>query len=110
MQRRQFLILGAAATSTFALSGVTSVVRRATAQSAPPSVDRLVMTCVVDNVYDVFAKGGRLDTITVQRTPVVKGASLLSEHGLAYHLDSTRGAEHREVLLDFSLTDRNLLN
>jgi 7,8-dihydropterin-6-yl-methyl-4-(beta-D-ribofuranosyl)aminobenzene 5'-phosphate synthase len=110
MQRRQFLILGAAATSTFALSGVTSVVRRATAQSGPPSVDRLVMTCVVDNVYDVFAKGGRLDTITVQRTPVVKGASLLSEHGLAYHLDSTRGAEHREVLLDFSLTDRNLLN
>jgi 7,8-dihydropterin-6-yl-methyl-4-(beta-D-ribofuranosyl)aminobenzene 5'-phosphate synthase len=111
MQRRQFLILGAAATSTFALSGVTRLVRRATAQSAPPSVDRLVMTCVVDNLYDVFAKGGRLDTITVQRVPYnPRVPGLLAEHGLAYHLDSTRGAERREILLDFALTERNLLN
>jgi 7,8-dihydropterin-6-yl-methyl-4-(beta-D-ribofuranosyl)aminobenzene 5'-phosphate synthase len=110
MHRRQFLILGAAATSTFALSGLTSVVRRAAAQSAPPSVDRLVMTCVVDNVYDIFAKGGRLDTITVQRTALARGNSLLAEHGLAYHLESTRGSEQREILLDFALTERNLLN
>lgn len=110
MQRRQFLILGAAATSTFALSGVSGVARRATAQSAPPSVDRLVMTCVVDNIYDIFAKGGRLDTITVQRTPLARGNSLLAEHGLAYHLESARGGERREILLDFALTERNLLN
>jgi 7,8-dihydropterin-6-yl-methyl-4-(beta-D-ribofuranosyl)aminobenzene 5'-phosphate synthase len=110
MQRRQFLILGAAATSTFALSGGARLVRHAAAQSAPPSVDRLVMTCVVDNIYDVFAKGGRLDTITVQRTPLTRGSSLLAEHGLAYHLESTRGAERREILLDFALTERNLLN
>jgi 7,8-dihydropterin-6-yl-methyl-4-(beta-D-ribofuranosyl)aminobenzene 5'-phosphate synthase len=110
MQRRQFLLLGAAATSTFALSGVTAAVRRAGAQSAPPSVDRLVMTCVVDNIYDIFAKGGRLDAITVQRTPLTRGASLLAEHGLAYHLESGRGGEQREILLDFALTERNLLN
>lgn len=110
MQRRQFLILGAAATSTFALSGGARLVRHAAAQSAPPSVDRLVMTCVVDNIYDIFAKGGRLDTITVQRTPLTRGSSLLAEHGLAYHLESTRGAERREILLDFALTERNLLN
>jgi 7,8-dihydropterin-6-yl-methyl-4-(beta-D-ribofuranosyl)aminobenzene 5'-phosphate synthase len=110
MQRRQFLILGVTATSTFAVSGLTSVVRRAAAQSAPPSVDRLVMTCVVDNIYDIFAKGGRLDTITVQRTPLTRGNSLLAEHGLAYHLESTRGGEQREILLDFALTERNLLN
>jgi 7,8-dihydropterin-6-yl-methyl-4-(beta-D-ribofuranosyl)aminobenzene 5'-phosphate synthase len=110
MQRRQFLLLGAAATSTFAVSGIGHAVRRATAQSAPPSVDRLVMTCVVDNIYDIFAKGGRLDTVTVQRTPLTRGNSLLAEHGLAYHLESVRGGEHREVLLDFALTERNLLN
>lgn len=110
MQRRQFLILGAAATSTFALSGLTHVARRAAAQSAPPTVDRLVMTCVVDNIYDIFAKAGRLDSITVQRTPVRRGDSLLAEHGLAYHLESARGGERREILLDFALTERNLLN
>ena len=67
------------------------------------------MTNVVDNIYDIFAKGGKLDTIAVQRTPL--GATpLLAEHGLAYHLASVRGAEQQEILLDFSLTDLNLVN
>jgi 7,8-dihydropterin-6-yl-methyl-4-(beta-D-ribofuranosyl)aminobenzene 5'-phosphate synthase len=38
------------------------------------------------------------------------GAPLLAEHGLAYHLESHRGAERREILLDFSLTELNLLH
>jgi 7,8-dihydropterin-6-yl-methyl-4-(beta-D-ribofuranosyl)aminobenzene 5'-phosphate synthase len=72
-------------------------------------VDRLVMTNVVDNVYDIFAKGGKLDSIAVQRTPL--GATpLLAEHGLAYHMESVRGTERKEVLLDFSLTVLNLEN
>jgi 7,8-dihydropterin-6-yl-methyl-4-(beta-D-ribofuranosyl)aminobenzene 5'-phosphate synthase len=37
-------------------------------------------------------------------------AALLAQHGLAYHLESFRGAERREVLLDFALTDGNLFN
>jgi 7,8-dihydropterin-6-yl-methyl-4-(beta-D-ribofuranosyl)aminobenzene 5'-phosphate synthase len=68
-----------------------------------------VLTNVVDNVYDIFARAGRLDAVTVQRTPL--GATpLLAEHGLAYHIESSRGAERREILLDFSLTDISLFN
>ncbi|PYM68149.1 MAG: hypothetical protein DME11_01380, partial [Candidatus Rokuibacteriota bacterium] len=65
MKRREFLKLGAVATGTFAVLGTLRVGSRAvSAQSgAVPAVDRLVMTNVVDNVYDVFAKGGKLDTI-----------------------------------------------
>jgi 7,8-dihydropterin-6-yl-methyl-4-(beta-D-ribofuranosyl)aminobenzene 5'-phosphate synthase len=104
MKRRQFLKLGAVGSGVF---GLGSVVRftsgSASAQvSAVPTVDRLVMTNTVDNIYDVFAKAGRLDLVTVQRTP---GATLIAEHGLAYHLESLRGGERREVLLDFTLTD-----
>src|SRR5438445_94189 len=112
MKRREFLKLGAVATGTFAVAGTLRVGGRAAlAQSgAVPAVDRLVMTNVVDNVYDIFAKGGKLDTISVQRTPLERGGTLLAEHGLAYHLESLRGSERREVLLDFSLTERNLLN
>lgn len=112
MKRREFLKLGAVATGTFAVAGTLRVGGRAvSAQSAAvPAVDRLVMTNVVDNVYDVFAKGGKLDTISVQRVTVPSNPSLLSEHGLAYHLDSLRGSERREILLDFSLTERNLFN
>src|SRR5438132_11772137 len=78
--------------------------------SAPPTVDRLVLTNVVDNVYDAFARGGKLDTITVQRAALDPKGLLLFEHGLAYHLESVRGGERREILLDFSATQGTLLN
>jgi 7,8-dihydropterin-6-yl-methyl-4-(beta-D-ribofuranosyl)aminobenzene 5'-phosphate synthase len=111
MDRRRFLTLTAVAGGTFALGGVSRLTGRAAAQtSTVPVVDRLVMTNVVDNVYDVFAKGGRLDTVMVQRTPLGRSGTLLAEHGLAYHLESLRGSERREVLLDFSLTEKNLFN
>jgi len=110
MNRSEFLRLGAVASGVFALGGVTRIAgRSASAQSAVPTIDRLVMTNVVDNVYDIFAKSGQLDTITVQRTGMRFGTpALMAEHGLAYHLESVRGGERREVLLDFSLTERNL--
>jgi 7,8-dihydropterin-6-yl-methyl-4-(beta-D-ribofuranosyl)aminobenzene 5'-phosphate synthase len=111
MDRRGFLTLAAVAGGTFALAGVSRLTGRAAAQtSAVPVVDRLVMTNVVDNVYDVFARAGRLDTLMIQRTGLRPGGTLLAEHGLAYHLESQRGAERREILLDFSLTDKNLFN
>ena len=113
MKRREFLTLGAVATGTFAVGGMLRAGgRAASAQSGSvPTVDRLVMTNVVDNIYDVFAKGGKLDTITVQRAALRFGAdALLAEHGLAYHLESVRGSERREILLDFSLTELNLFN
>lgn len=113
MDRRHFLRLGAVASGTFALGGVTRMGGRvAAAQTGSvPAVDRLVMTNVVDNIYDVFAKGGKLDTITVQRAPLLFGVEAVSaEHGLAYHLESVRGAERREILLDFSLTEKNLFH
>ena len=111
MDRRQVLRLGAVASGVFAVGGLAGLGRRAGAQTITvPTVDRLVMTNVVDNVYDVFAKGGRLDTIAVQRTPLSSAAPLLAEHGLAYHLESVRGAEPREILLDFSLTELNLFH
>ena len=110
MNRRQVLKLGLVAGSTFAVGGLARLGGGTAAASlAVPTVDRLVLTNVVDNIYDVFAKAGRLNTITVQRTPVGP-APLLAEHGLAYHIESHRGAERREVLLDFSLTDINLFN
>src|SRR5258705_647373 len=112
MRRRDLLRLGAVGTGICAVGGHARDAGRATAQSpAEPSVDRLVMTNVVDNIYDVFAKAGKLDSITVERAGLRFGAdSLLAEHGLAYHLESVRGSERRQILLDFSLTERNLFN
>src|SRR5215470_4579876 len=112
MDRRQFLKLGAVAGGVFSLGSTVGTGRQVAAQGAAiPTVDRLVLTNVVDNVYDIFARGGKLDTITVQRAAFARsGDTLLSEHGLAYHLESMRGAERREILLDFALTELNLSN
>jgi 7,8-dihydropterin-6-yl-methyl-4-(beta-D-ribofuranosyl)aminobenzene 5'-phosphate synthase len=111
MTRRHILRLGLVGSGMFALGGLARLgTRPAAAQiGTVPTVDRLVLTNVVDNLYDVFAKAGRLDTITVQRTPLGP-APLLAEHGLAYHIESHRGSERREILLDFTLTDINLFN
>jgi 7,8-dihydropterin-6-yl-methyl-4-(beta-D-ribofuranosyl)aminobenzene 5'-phosphate synthase len=113
MDRRQLLKLGAVATGTFAVGGVGALGwRPARAQTlAVPNVDRLVMTNAVDNLYDVFAKAGKLETIEVQRARREGDfIPLLAEHGLAYHLESLRGQERREILLDFGLTDHNLFH
>jgi 7,8-dihydropterin-6-yl-methyl-4-(beta-D-ribofuranosyl)aminobenzene 5'-phosphate synthase len=110
MHRRQVLKLGAVASAAFAIGGLERL-GRASAQTSVPRVDRLVMTNVVDNIYDIFARSGNIGDLHVQRTPLRRGQpTLLAEHGLAYHLESVRGAERREILLDFALTQGNLLN
>jgi 7,8-dihydropterin-6-yl-methyl-4-(beta-D-ribofuranosyl)aminobenzene 5'-phosphate synthase len=110
--RRQFLVLGAVAGSTFYLGGVGRfgrlAVARTTTSFAVPTVDRLVLTNVVDYVYDNFppsGQSGELAAISVRR----RGAGTLSEWGLAYHLESYRGDERREVLLDFARTTPTLM-
>jgi len=110
MHRREILKLGAVTGAAFAVGGLPRL-GRALAQTSIPRVDRLVMTNVVDNVYDIFARGGNIGDLNVQRTPLRPGqTSLLAEHGLAYHLESVRGNERREILLDFALTEGTLLN
>jgi hypothetical protein len=73
--------------------------RASAAATAIPTVDHLVMTGVVDNGYDVFAIGGKMADVTVQRiaTPWPRGSRpmLLSEYGLASHLASVWGRNAR---------------
>jgi len=84
MNRRAFLKLGGVAGGVTAFGTAWRLGGRgAFAQSgAMPTVDRLVMTTVVDNFYDAFARGGKLETITVQRTLLPAGRPFLAEHGL----------------------------
>jgi 7,8-dihydropterin-6-yl-methyl-4-(beta-D-ribofuranosyl)aminobenzene 5'-phosphate synthase len=76
-----------------------------------PTVDRLVVTNVVDNQFDVFADDIKRSDLSVIRTRQPAGRpSILSEHGLAMHIDSTRGDERKQVLLDFAYTGPTLFN
>src|SRR5258706_14708831 len=114
MHRREFLKLGAVTGGTILLGGTGRFRSLLAAPKEIPTIDRLVMTNLVDNIYDIFAKGGKLGNVDVKRStlPFRYGSdvALLSEHGLAYHLQSFRGAEEKQILLDFALTPRTLAN
>src|SRR5271155_6047072 len=114
MHRREFLKLGAVAGGTFLVGGTGRFGSFLDAPKEIPTTDSLVLTNLVDNIYDVYAKGGKIGNLTITRNtlprPYGSEVSLLSEHGLAYHLQSFRGAEQKQILLDFALTPRTLTN
>src|SRR5579862_8430592 len=94
MRRREFLKLGAVAGGTVLLGGTGRFGSLMASPAEIPTVDRLVMTNLVDNIYDIFAKGGKIGNLTITRNtvpyPYGSELSLLSEHGLAFHLESLR--------------------
>jgi 7,8-dihydropterin-6-yl-methyl-4-(beta-D-ribofuranosyl)aminobenzene 5'-phosphate synthase len=114
MHRREFLKLGAVAGGTFLVGGTGRLRSFVDTPKEIPTADRIVVTNLVDNVYDVYAKGGKIGNLTITRNtlphPYGSEVSLLSEHGLAFHLESFRGAEEKQILLDFALTPRTLTN
>jgi hypothetical protein len=98
MERRRFLKLGMLMGGTIVLGRVHRFgwALASAAATAIPTVDQLIMTNAVDNVYDIFAKGGKMGDVMVQRTS--PPPMPLSEHGLSYHLASIRGDERKEIL------------
>jgi hypothetical protein len=87
IHRREFLKLGAVTGGTIFLRGTGRLWSLLAAPKEIPTVDRLVLTNLVDNIYDIFAKGGKLGNVTVTRNnlpfPYGSDVALLSEHGLA---------------------------
>ena len=79
--------------------------------NAPPTVDRLAVRVVVDSYQDALVRSAKVGNVEVQR---VAGAGLtkriLGEFGLSLHLESQRGAEKRNFLLDFGYTPIALFN
>lgn len=68
-----------------------------------PEVDRIAVTTVVDNSIDAL----RPDEKVARRHTIDRAAripELRAEHGLAHHVEVTRGGETKRVAFDFGLT------
>jgi len=97
--------------------GVLSNIKVASApalKGAPPEVDRVSVLVVTDSYHHQFEASGQFGEVAVKRyaRPPSSGQprTLQNEWGLALHLESARGAETRQLLIDFGFTGDTLNN
>lgn len=109
--RRNFIL------SSSALLAQTGLARFAFAQPAGqvsvPTIDGLVIKVLTDSSYDT-PRPGQSKWVKVKRAPIVNAANfrrtLHNEWGLSLALESRKGTETRNLLLDAGYTPEALLN
>jgi 7,8-dihydropterin-6-yl-methyl-4-(beta-D-ribofuranosyl)aminobenzene 5'-phosphate synthase len=112
--RRDVLCGGGAALLGYIVAALLEGAKpaRAEALRGPvPEVDRLAVRVVTDSYQLAIAPNATVGQVEVQRFGMPPaGKSLLGEFGLAMHLESTRGNETRNMLVDFGFTPETLNN
>ena len=118
--RRSLLRAGSSSLAMMAAGGLfgarVAQARTLDSPAAVPVVDKLAVRVVTDSYHHAFEPGRMQGPVLVQRlgfavsprTPPQR--TLQNEWGLALHLESTRGTESRQVLVDFAYTSETLLN
>jgi 7,8-dihydropterin-6-yl-methyl-4-(beta-D-ribofuranosyl)aminobenzene 5'-phosphate synthase len=118
--RRAVMRAGAGSLATLAAGGLfggrVAQAQPITAPSGIPVVDRLAIRVVTDSYHHAFEPPRTIGPLQVQRlgfavaprTPPRR--TLQNEWGLSMHVESTRGAETRNLLIDFGYTPEALLN
>jgi 7,8-dihydropterin-6-yl-methyl-4-(beta-D-ribofuranosyl)aminobenzene 5'-phosphate synthase len=116
--RRDVLRSGGA----FALGSIVSLlllnskaVQAEALRSAPPEIDQLSVRIVTDSYQIAVSPDSKVGNVEIKRFGFAVGdhppeKALLSEFGLSLFATSQRGAESRNVLVDFGYTPQTLLN
>lgn len=99
--------------------GLGTGAQMATAQplqaGAVPEVDRLAVRVVTDSYHHAFEASRTVGDVRLDRVgnflkPNAQPRTLLNEWGLSLHLQSSRGAEQRQMLIDFGFNPATLNN
>lgn len=118
IDRREFLCAGGT-TAFFALvAALTFGSKPARAQGMAggvPEVDKLAVRVVTDSYHLGLAPSMKTNDVEIQRYGFPVSAkpprkALVSEFGLSLHLESQKGSETRNILIDFGYTPETLLN
>jgi 7,8-dihydropterin-6-yl-methyl-4-(beta-D-ribofuranosyl)aminobenzene 5'-phosphate synthase len=91
------------------------VVQAETLRSAPAEIDYLSVRVVTDSYQIAVSPHSKAGSVEIKRFGFAVGPypperALLSEFGLSLFASSQRGAESRNVLVDFGYTPLTLLN
>jgi 7,8-dihydropterin-6-yl-methyl-4-(beta-D-ribofuranosyl)aminobenzene 5'-phosphate synthase len=99
-----------------ALLGDTQPARAATISGSVPEIDALAVRVVVDSFQFAVAPSRSLEGVEIQhfgwgiRKDSPPGRTLVSEFGLAMHVETRRGTQTRSTLVDFGFTPDALIN
>ena len=119
ISRRDVLCGGGAGALTVmiaALLGDTQPARAATISGSVPEIDTLAVRVVVDSFQFAVAPSRSLEGVEIQhfgwgiRKDSPPGRTLVSEFGLAMHVETRRGTQTRSTLVDFGFTPDALIN
>jgi 7,8-dihydropterin-6-yl-methyl-4-(beta-D-ribofuranosyl)aminobenzene 5'-phosphate synthase len=98
------------------LLGATKPVRAQPISGAVPELDSLAVRIVIDSYQFAVAPSRKVEGFDIQHFGCgiggdhPPGRTLISEFDLSMHVESRRGTETRNVLVDFSFTPEALVN
>jgi 7,8-dihydropterin-6-yl-methyl-4-(beta-D-ribofuranosyl)aminobenzene 5'-phosphate synthase len=120
MSRRGLLCAGGAGFVSALVGVLAGSSRTARAQALgakPPEVDSLAVRIVTDNQIIKWIPTEKRNGLTIERRPggnlsadKPPSVDLVAEWGLSMHAESRRGAEVRNILIDFGYQPTTLLN
>lgn len=119
VNRRHVLCGGGASVLGLIMASLLAGAKPVRAQSirgAVPEVDGLALRVVTDSYQFAVAPSRKTEMVEIQHfgwgigADKPPGRTLVSEFGLSMHVESRRGAETRNVLVDFGFTPEALVN
>lgn len=117
LSRRDLLRSGAAVgVLGAALSGAPRPARAQALSGAVPEVDALAVRVVTDSYHHAFEPSRKVGDLSIQRYAFALAKdrpprkALQNEWGLSLHLESKRGSDTRQILIDFGYTPETLNN
>jgi 7,8-dihydropterin-6-yl-methyl-4-(beta-D-ribofuranosyl)aminobenzene 5'-phosphate synthase len=113
-----FFAVAARALFSSLIAGLLGSQKPALAQTISgnvPEVDRATVRVVTDNYHFALSPSGKIGDVLVERIGFPLSDKppekvLLSEFGLSMHLETQRGNDARNVLVDFGYSSPTLLN
>lgn len=116
--RREFICGGGASALSVILATLlagSKPVRAETVTGSLPELDRVAVRIVIDSYQFAVAPSRKLPNLDIQHfgwglSDKPPSRTLVSEFGLAMHVESRRGNETRNILVDFGFTPEALLN
>ena len=98
------------------LMGSAKPAHAETVAGSVPEIDRVAVRVVVDNYQFAVAPSRKVSNVDIEHFgwgiggDKPPGKTLVSEFGLSMHVESRRGTETRNVLIDFGFTPEALVN